>query len=184
MGYLVPLGKLAQPMTPILTIMENTGTTIQPVKSWRRRLITVAIVLASLAALISGLWLTAFLQDKPEDEKLHAIAGRLNPPSTWPLNWERGMGGFGCTGMDVPCNNLTRQYELPSMITHEEFNVLASNVGLDPKATDGTCTDSPYATGLETYCQNVGIVDGHQVTLRFGSGGEGKQLSLDIKKVA
>jgi len=159
------------------------GATIRPVKSWRRRLITVAVILASLATLFFGLWLTAYIQDKPEKDKLHAIAGHLTTPSTWTMNWERETGGFGCVGVDVPCNSLNRQYELPSMITHDEFNALANNVGLDPKATDGTCQDSPYATGLETYCRNTGTVDGHQVILWFGSSGRGHQVSIDIIKM-
>lgn len=160
--------------------MGNNEITDKPAMSWRRRIIIAIAVLSVIPALGFGLQWTAYVQDKPERDKLEVIAGKLAPPSTWTMNSEQTMGGFGCLGMDVACNSLNRAYSLPSKITPEEFRALAIKVGADPNTTEGDCQDDP-AFGSKAPCMVHGTVDGHGVVMWFDTE-YGPHIVIDIRK--
>lgn len=128
--------------------------------------------LAVTAVLIAGFGVYNAVkgnEDQVETDRIALIADQLVPPTTWSMTSDIRAGEHMCSSIEATCNSVDRSYDLPAPITHEEFNALATRVGLDPAHTSGDCLDNPQTISYETFCDNEAIKDGHKLRLSYGS---------------
>ena len=133
-------------------------------RPWLRALKGTLITLAVIAAALL-LFQASYLLGTA---RMVSLADRLRPLEGWKPDGENVSGGIFCTGIDVPCDSMWRQYRTEQPVTPDDVRRLSVAAGLDGKV-EGDCQSSPLpanVSSLYTACLASGVLDGYDIEVQ------------------